>query len=140
MKQEILFVDDETAIRELLSEYFRRRGYLTRMAATADEARLALSKQRPSLVVLDVALRESDGLALLEDIRASDPLLPVMMLTGLGFDVALLSQALKKGANGCMSKGLPLEHLLTEVKRILQAADAGEGGKKSPATGGSPAA
>ncbi len=121
MKQEILFVDDEAAIRTLLAEYFSRKGYVTRTAATADEAQKALTQQKPSLVVLDVSLRESDGLALLQSIRANHPNLPIMMLTGMGFDIELLNKALKMGANGYMGKGLPLDQLLAEVQRVLKA-------------------
>lgn len=134
MKQEIMFVDDEAPIRELLADFFRQKGYLTRTASTAAEARESLAQCLPSLVVLDIDLGESDGLALLEAIRASHPSLPVMMLTGMGFDNALLAEALKKGANGYMSKLLSLDHLLLEVHRVLNAAGS-ETGEAKPAAG-----
>ena len=120
MKPEILFVDDEEQIRSLLAEYFGRKGYATRTAATATEAQQALADQMPSLVVLDVELRESDGFALLESIRAKHASLPIMMLTGKGVDLELLNMALEKGANGYMSKGLPLDQLLAQVQLLLK--------------------
>ncbi len=127
MNPEILFVDDEAAIRELLAEYFRLKGYATRMAATVDEAQQSLAQQTPSLVMLDIDLGGSDGMAFLETIRAGHPSLPVIMLTGMGFDNELLAEALKKGANGYASKTLSLDHLLMEVRRVLKAADSGAG-------------
>ena len=132
MKQEILFVDDEAPIRDLLADFFRQKGYTTRTAATGEEALQSLAQQTPSLVMLDVDLGATDGLALLETIRASHPSLPVIMLTGMGFDNELLAEAMKKGANGYASKMLSLEHLLMEVHRVLKAAGKSAGEESRP--------
>ena len=139
MKQEILFVDDEEAIRELLAEFFSRKGYDTRTAATEDEARQAVAAQKPTLVVLDIGLGDSDGLTLLQSIRGGNPELPIMMLTGMGFDHQLLEEALKKGANGYMSKTLSLDHLLLEVRRVLKIASRRNPGQDLQEAGGAPA-
>ncbi|MBU6399365.1 MAG: response regulator [Verrucomicrobia bacterium] len=119
MKQQILVVDDEAPIRELLGEFFKKRGYGVTTAATAAEALQRADEERLHLVILDIDLSDADGFEVLQSMKASHPNLPVIMLTGMGFDDDLLQEALQKGASGYVSKTLPLEQLLMEVHRTL---------------------
>jgi DNA-binding NtrC family response regulator len=120
MNEHILVVDDEAPIRDLLSTFFRKRGYRVSTAATADEAQGAVADPSLNLVILDIALAEADGLELLARLKSSHPKLPIIILTGMGFDDELLQEALQKGASGYVSKTLPLEQLLMEVHRTLK--------------------
>jgi DNA-binding NarL/FixJ family response regulator len=70
-------------------------------------------------MILDIALPDADGLELLEKVKTSHPNLPVIMLTGMGFDEDLVSEALAKKASGYVSKTLPLDQLLMEIRRAL---------------------
>jgi DNA-binding NtrC family response regulator len=120
MKQHILVVDDEPPIRELLQSYFQKHGYEVTTAATAEEA-VRLADDLPlHLVVLDVLLPDSDGLETLQTLKGSHPNLPVIIMTGIGFDEELLQEAIQKGASGYVSKTLPLDQLLMEVHRTLK--------------------
>ncbi len=119
MKQRILVVDDEAPILELLSAYFRKHGYEVSGAATSDEALRLVDDQPFQLVILDVLLADTDGLEVLAIIKQSHPRLPVIIMTGIGFDEELLQEALQKGAAGYVSKTLPLDQLLMEVHRAL---------------------
>ena len=119
MKQHILVVDDEAPILDLLSAYFKKHGYEVSTSTTADEARRMIDEKRPNLVILDVLLADTDGLEVLAEIKASHPRLPVIIMTGIGFDEELLQEALQKGASGYVSKTLPLDQLLMEVHRTL---------------------
>ena len=119
MKHHILVVDDEEPIRNLLSTFFERNGYQVTTAATADEAKRLVEECVINLIILDIALEESDGLELLGKLRGLHPQLPVVILTGMGFDDELYQEAVQKGAAGYMSKTLPLEQLLMEVHRAL---------------------
>jgi len=119
MQHDILIVDDEAPVWKALCAYFRRRGFAARGVESARQVRLELKQRRPSIVILDLALGEEDGLLLLEEIRTSDASLPVVIFTGLGFDNELIDEALKKGAAGYVTKGLSLDHLLMEVHRVL---------------------
>ena len=120
MNEHILVVDDEAPIRDLLSTFFRKRGYRVSTAATAAEAQTLMDDASLNLVILDVALAEADGLELLGGVKRVHPKLPVIILTGMGFDDELLQEALQKGASGYVSKTLPLEQLLMEVHRTLK--------------------
>jgi DNA-binding response OmpR family regulator len=71
------------------------------------------------LVVLDIGLAEEDGLNLLVQLKEQHPDLRVIMLTGMGFVEDLLQEAYQKGADGYVSKVLPLDELLMTIQRIL---------------------
>ena len=116
----ILIVDDEASIRDLLSEFFRKRGYRVSTAATPEEAQSMTDSVPINLVILDVLLSDCDGMELLESIKKKHPNLPIIIMTGIGFDEELLKEAQQKGAAGYVSKTLPLDQLLMEVHRTLK--------------------
>src|SRR5437870_2034765 len=119
MKQHILVVDDEAPIRDLLQTYFKKHQYGITTVATAREAIRVASEVSLNLIILDVILAESDGLDLLQALKESHPNLPVIVMTGIGFDEDLLQEAMRKGASGFISKTLQLDQLLMEVHRVL---------------------
>ena len=120
MKQRILVVDDEPQIREMLSMYFSRHGYETSTAGDSATT-LRIVKETPvDVVVLDISLADEDGLKLLEQLKKTQPGLRVIMLTGMGFVEDLLQEAQQKGADGYVSKVLPLDELLLAIQRILK--------------------
>ncbi len=124
MKQQILVVDDEPQICELLSIYLRRQGYEVFTAGTSADT-LAIVKDKPvDLVVLDIGLAQEDGLKLLAQLKAEYPQIRVVMLTGMGFVEDLLQEAQQKGADGYVSKVLPLDELLLAIRRTLKPAPA----------------
>lgn len=120
MNQRILVVDDEEPIRDLLSDYFSKRDYEVRTAATAEETVRQIDEAKPNVVILDILLPDADGMELLGQIKEDNPDLPVIIMTGIGFDEDLLAEARDKGASGYVSKTLPLEQLLMEVHRTLK--------------------
>ena len=120
MGQHILVVDDELQIRELLAVYLGREGYRVSTAATSEETMRLLSESQVDLVVLDIRLEEEDGMDLLSKIKTQHPRLRVVMLTGLGFIEELLQEANQHGADGYVSKVLPLDELLLAIERALK--------------------
>lgn len=115
----ILVVDDEQPICDLLANYFTKRGYQVTVAKTGAETLRLTDEVAFNLMILDIALADADGLELLEAIKDAHPNLPVIILTGMGFDDELLKEALAKKASAYVSKTLPLDQLLMEVRRIL---------------------
>ena len=120
MKQRILVVDDEPQIREMLSLYFANHGYEAATAANSAETLRAVQESQVDVVVLDIGLAEEDGLKLLDQLKRAHPTLRVIMLTGMGFVEDLLLEAQQKGADGYVSKVLPLDELLLAIQRILK--------------------
>ena len=123
MSRHILVVDDESQIRELLAVYLTRQGFRVSTAASSEET-MRLVKESPiDLVVLDIGLADEDGLKLLSTIKAKHPDLRVVMLTGMGFVEELLQEANQNGADGYVSKVLPLDELLAAIERALKPDD-----------------
>lgn len=120
MSQNILVVDDEPQICELLSIYLRKQGFEVSAAGNAKATLSALQQKTPDLVVLDIGLADDDGLRLLTDIKRSHPAVKVIMLTGMGFVEDLLQDAVQKGADGYVSKDLPLDELLMAIERMFK--------------------
>ena len=119
MSQHLLIVDDEPQIRELLCIYLMKHGYTVSSAATSEETLRVVGEKPVDLVVLDIGLADEDGLSLLEQLKAKHPRLRVVMLTGMGFVDELLVEAQEKGADGYVSKVLPLDELLLAIRRTL---------------------
>jgi len=120
VKQHILVVDDELPIRELLESYFRKHGYDVTTAVDAADALNKANNLSLHLVILDVLLPDSDGFEVLEKLKGAHPGLPVIIMTGIGFDEELLQESIQKGAACYVSKSLPLDQLLMEVHRTLK--------------------
>lgn len=120
MKQRILVVDDEPQIRDMLSLYFSKHGYDVATAGNSAATLRATEDGTFDVVVLDIGLADEDGLKLLEMLKQRHPHLRVIMLTGMGFVEDLLQEAAQKGADGYVSKVLPLDELLLAIQRILK--------------------
>lgn len=121
MALDILIVDDEADIRELVAGVLGDEGFETRTAANAQGALAALAERRPSLVILDVWLQGSsmDGIELLDAMKARDPTLPVIVISGHGnLDTAVA--AIKRGAYDFIEKPFQAEQLLLVVRRATE--------------------
>jgi DNA-binding response OmpR family regulator len=113
----VLVVDDEAQVTEMLRVAVTSFGYVVHTAATADEGLRALSAFRPDAVLLDLALVGASGEVLLEYIRATEPTLPVIIVTG-NTDEAVANRLLARGAFDYIVK--PVD--LVRLSRILHAA------------------
>ena len=121
MPLDILVVDDERDIRDLVAGVLEDEGYGARTAADSDSALEAISARRPSLVLLDVWLQGSrlDGLELLDEIKARDSSIPVLMISGHGnLDTAVA--AIRRGAADFIEKPFEAERLLLMVARATE--------------------
>lgn len=121
MPLDILVVDDERDIRELVAGVLEDEGYTARMAADSDAALAAITERRPSLVLLDVWLQGSklDGLELLDVLKAKDPTLPVLVISGHGnIDTAVA--AIRRGAVDFIEKPFEAERLVLLVERATE--------------------
>ena len=81
----ILIVDDNAPYREAFKRAILLEGHEVCEAADTDEALSAVLEQAPQVVVTDLQMRtEREGLDLIEIVRGYDPLLPVIMISGVG--------------------------------------------------------
>jgi CheY-like chemotaxis protein len=103
MNPTLLLVDDEPAIRDRLSSYCRRLGYLVFTAGSAPEALERLSTSHVDLVLADTLLPDMPGAELCERVRVSYPMTRVIMLAGpLTLESAVA--CLRNGADAVVSK------------------------------------
>jgi len=116
----ILIVDDEVGIRELLSEILQDEGYSVSTAENAAAARAARTAARPDLVLLDIWMPDTDGITLLKEWAGAGLLtMPVVVMSGHGsIDTAV--EATRIGAFDFLEKPIPLQKLLSTVKRALK--------------------
>lgn len=76
----VLFIEDEAALRISYRRYFAPR-YAMAFAATGAEGLALLESHRPDVLVLDMRLPDTDGVALLRQVHARRPELPVVITT-----------------------------------------------------------
>lgn len=121
MSSDILVVDDEPDIRELIAGVLEDEGYAVRSAATAEAALVEVRNRTPSLVVLDVWLQgsEMDGLSVLKHLKAIDPLLPVIVISGHG-NIETAVAAIRRGAYDFLEKPFKADRLLHLVDRAIE--------------------
>jgi two-component system response regulator ResD len=116
----VLVVDDEPIVRDVVVRYLQRDGYETLVAGDGDTARALIEQTPPELVVLDVMLPGTDGLALCKWIRARGDL-PVIMLTARG-DEADRIVGLELGADDYVTKPFSPRELAVRVQTVLRRA------------------
>jgi DNA-binding NtrC family response regulator len=118
----ILIVDDEEGIRTGLAKFFRREGFDAQAAANPEEAIALAEKSYFAAAILDVSYGGRDrGADLLADLRARDPDLCAVMVTGYG-SVESAVRAMKEGASDYILKPIDNAHLLEAVKRSMELA------------------
>jgi two-component system, NtrC family, nitrogen regulation response regulator NtrX len=120
MKQQanLLIVDDELEIRELLMEFLQLKGYAVLTAANGVEALACLKAQKPDLALIDMWMPGMHGLDILRSIRAIDPSIGVIMMTGL-CDAEVARQAIEYGAHDYLTKPLEFRRLEDAIRAGL---------------------
>ncbi len=113
----IWIVDDDAAIRELLSFIVTEAGYEIDSFSSGAEV-LAHSRRAPDAVLLDLMMPGVDGVAVLKELRRRFPKLPVLMITADN-DIQRAVEVTKLGAYDYLVKPVDKERLLTTLDRAL---------------------
>jgi DNA-binding NtrC family response regulator len=124
----ILVVDDDASVTASLALLLRHAGYAARTAATPAEALRLVEAEAPSLVLQDMNFSRQttgeEGLALLREIRARRPAVPVVLMTAWG-SIPLAVEGMKAGASDFVTKPWTNAQLLQSVRTALGLAEAG---------------
>lgn len=118
LKQTILVVDDEAAVRKLLRRCFEREQFSVLEASCGDEMRRHLDTCSIDLITLDLRLADEDGLDLAREIRSSTDI-PVIMVSGKG-DLIDTVVGLEVGADDYISKPFELREVIARVRAVLR--------------------
>ena len=114
MKHKVLVVDDDRAIRMLLTDVLTRAGY---EISTAKDGRDALIHYKPDLIITDLKMPFVDGYELCRTIRESSSV-PILVVTGWAGSEEEC-RAGEAGANACMGKPYELKEFLAQVEALL---------------------
>ena len=115
----ILVVEDDAAVRRLVTTTLDMHGYAVREAKTATQALLELSSQAPDLAILDLGLPDGDGVDVIRSLRGWSAL-PVIVLSARLEDADKVA-ALDAGADDYLVKPFSVEELLARVRVALDA-------------------
>jgi putative nucleotidyltransferase with HDIG domain len=118
--ERILVVDDEEAIREIVTSMLVSANYHCRQAASGVEALAMLnSGDEFELLLTDLMMAELDGIGLLERTKEKFPDMPVVMVTAV-HDISVALSAIRNGAYDYLLKPFEREQLLATVRRALE--------------------
>jgi two-component system, OmpR family, response regulator len=115
----LLVVDDEPPIADLVATVARYEGWSAVTANTGEEALRQAEEFHPDIVVLDVMLPDLDGFTVLDRLRATGAMVPVVFLTardGTGDRVA----GLTRGGDDYLVKPFAVEELMARLRAVLR--------------------
>jgi putative nucleotidyltransferase with HDIG domain len=118
--ERILVVDDEDAIREIVTSMLLSGGYKCVQASSGKEALAVLESDSDfSLVLSDLMMAEMDGIGLLERTKERYPDIPVVMVTAV-HDISVALAAIRNGAYDYLLKPFERVQLLATARRALE--------------------
>ena len=118
----ILMVDDDPGIRDVVSDFLGKHGYVVDTAADAREMEMVLERGAVDLVVLDVMLPGEDGLAICRRLAGGGSAPPIIMLSAMGEDTDRIV-GLELGADDYLAKPCNPRELLARVRAVLRRAE-----------------
>ena len=114
----LLVVDDDERIRNLLSQYLIKEGFIVSTASGAEEARNKIQLIKFDLIILDIMMPGDDGLTLTKEIRNNSDI-PIILLTAKsGMDSKI--EGLEIGADDYLTKPFNPKELLLRILSILK--------------------
>lgn len=117
----VLLVDDHPVVRKGLGMLIEREMDMTicAEAESATDALSAVSEHEPDLVVMDISLKNSNGLGLLKDLHIRAPKLPVLVLS-IHDEAVYAERVIRAGARGYIMKQEATDRVLAAIRRVLQ--------------------
>ncbi len=119
-KSRIFVVDDHPILRQGLTQLINQEADL-RVCGEAEEAHEAvgaITALKPDMVIVDISLKNVDGIELIKRIRARDEKLPVLVLS-MHDESLYTERALRAGANGYIMKQEAPEEVVRAIRRVL---------------------
>jgi DNA-binding response OmpR family regulator len=116
---EFLIIDDDPAITKFLSTYLKQKGHSCAALTEGFQTAAWLDLHDCEVAVVDLNMPKVDGISLISYIREIQPHLPIIVFTGVGYQEDKMHAALRAGANGYVSKNLPIEQLYCVLSRVL---------------------
>jgi DNA-binding NtrC family response regulator len=115
MPKHVLLIDDEKAIREIMTMRMELRDMKVTACASAEEAMQRIKKECFDAIVLDIMLPGMDGIQALKEILNSKPDSLVILLTGYA-TIEMCVEAMKVGAVDFIEKPVDIDSLCERIK------------------------
>ena len=115
----LLLVEDNAELSRLLSKGLSAEGFEIDAVYSAEDARTALRTVRYAAAILDLGLRDADGLSVLKELRARGDSLPILIVTARG-NVSDRVAGLREGADDYLVKPFAIEELVARIEAILR--------------------
>jgi DNA-binding response OmpR family regulator len=132
MREKVLVVEDDPAIREALAYNLQRAGYEVQSVDDGAKALDAARASKPDLIVLDLMLPELDGFDVTRTLRKESNV-PILMLTARDDEIDRVL-GLELGADDYLTKPFSMRELLARVKAMLRRAKVGKEGNTPAAS------
>ena len=119
-KLSILVVDDDKNTRDYLATFLTASGYSVDSLGSGGEAidRLT-SGYSPSMILLDIMLPDKDGIEVLSSVKAINPTMPIIILSGIG-QTKTVVEAMKIGASDYLTKPFEEEALELAIENAIE--------------------
>ena len=121
--RKILVVDDDPVVGKSIGRVLSNKGYAVISARNGEEALGKLETEKYDLVFTDIKMPGLNGLEVAERVKASQPWLPVVIVTGYGTD-ANEARAAAAGVSGFLRKPLSPEMIVSSTEEALHESDA----------------
>lgn len=125
-RPEVLYADDEAAMREVVAAVLHAGGINVRLVANGSKALAAVRERPPAMIILDYRMGRPDGLQVCRMLK-SDPRtehIPVLILTAKGATEARIA-GFHAGADDYLGKPFDSRELLARVRALLRLARQG---------------
>jgi two-component system, OmpR family, alkaline phosphatase synthesis response regulator PhoP len=119
MQPNILYVEDEKALRMTVGDRLRNEGYNVDFAGDGDEGLRKATGLPFDLIILDLMLPGRDGFSVCEEIRKAGLITPILMLTARGQTKDKV-KGLKTGADDYVTKPFHMQELMARVEALLR--------------------
>jgi DNA-binding response OmpR family regulator len=116
---QFLIIDDDPGLAKFLVTYLKQAGHTAEALTDGFETATWLAHNDCEVIIVDLKMPKVDGITLTAFIREINATIPIIVFTGMGYDEQHMHAALRAGANGYVSKNLPIEQLYCVLQRVL---------------------
>ena len=115
----ILIIEDSESVRKMLCETLKEANYRPIDFNNGQEALIKIKTERMDVVITDLNLPDMKGLDILREVKKTNPLIPIIIITAYG-SIELAVEAMKKGAYDFIAKPFDTEHLVLLIERAIE--------------------
>jgi DNA-binding response OmpR family regulator len=116
--KKILIVEDSKNYQMILSQALSEAEFDVDTAENGEEGLLAIQKEKPDLILLDIEMPKMDGLTMSKKLKEQNIAVPVIFLTNMG-DLKHISEAVETGADYIIKSDLSVSGIVDRVKERL---------------------